>query len=98
MILNKRELLYKIMSNFIIIYYFLISSRKVVFLDSENNFIKIYNSIKDCSNDTEYGFSQIYDRLRGKYENNLPHKFIYLKDYKEDYDLEIDLHKNSEED
>jgi len=73
-------------------------SRKVVLLDSKNNFIKIYNSIKDCSNHIGYGFSQIYDRLRGKYKNNLPYKFIYLKDYKEDYDLEIDLHKNSEDD
>jgi len=70
-------------------------SQKVVLLDSNDNFIRIYNSTKDCSNHMGYTFYQISERLRGKYENNLPHKFIYLKDYEGKYDIEKDLYQIS---
>jgi len=70
-------------------------SKKVVLLDCNYNFIRIYNSIKDCSNHMGYTFHQVYERLRGKYKNNLPHKFVYLKDYNGIYDLKKDLYKIS---
>jgi hypothetical protein len=67
-------------------------SRKVAMIDLDGNLIKIYNSTKDCAVDNGYTYNQIYSRLKGIYENNLNIKFIYLKDYKDDYDLEKDLY------
>jgi group I intron endonuclease len=57
------------------------NSKKIVMVDNDNNY-KIYESARDCSKDTNYSYDQIYDRLRGKLRNNLPHKFYYLDDYK----------------
>lgn len=57
------------------------NTKKIVMLDSDDNYIKTYESARDCSLDTEYSYDQIYDRLRGKYMNNLKNKFIYLEDY-----------------
>lgn len=68
------------------------NARKIVMVDSDDNLIKIYESAKDCSFDSGYSYNQIYDRLRGKYDNNLNHKFYYLDNYTGEYNLEKDLY------
>ena len=68
------------------------NTKKMVMIDSDGNLVKIYESAKDCSFDSGYSYDQIYDRLRGKYENNLNHKFYYLENYSGEYNLEKDLY------
>jgi group I intron endonuclease len=68
------------------------NTKKMVMVGSDGNLVKVYESAKDCSFDSGYSYDQIYDRLRGKYDNNLEHKFYYLDDYKGEYNLEKDLY------
>ncbi len=68
------------------------NSMKMVMVNSDGNLVKIYESARDCSFDSGYSYYQIYDRLSGKYENNLEHKFYYLDDYRGEYNLEKDLY------
>lgn len=57
-----------------------INTKKMVMLDSNDN-IHEFKSAKDCASKTEYTYNQIYDRLRGKFKNNLEHKFYYKDDW-----------------
>jgi hypothetical protein len=68
------------------------NTKKMVMVDSDGKLVKIYESAKDCAFHSGYGYDRIYDRLRGKYKNNLEHKFYYLEDYTGEYDLEKDLY------
>lgn len=68
------------------------NTKKMVMVDSDGKLVKIYESAKDCAFHSGYSYDRIYDRLRGKYKNNLEHKFYYLEDYVGEYDLETDLY------
>ena len=58
------------------------TSKKVIQLDKNNNFIKEWLSTRDIERNTEYGHEFIASCCRGNHEYAYGYKWMYIADYK----------------